>query len=145
MMYVRSRGGKDITQLLRQNRISADYYHAGLTPEERTTRQDQWIGGQTRIMVCTNASRMGIDKPDVRAVVHLNLPDSLEAYARKPGRSRDGAKSYAVLLFIPRAMPMDCAIIYRPLIHRWLVRRCIRRWVAYMRWPSARAGAILRF
>ncbi len=103
IVYVRSRGEtKDIAQLLTQNRISADYYHAGLTSEERSTRQEDWIAGRTRIMVCTNAFGMGIDKPDVRSVVHLNLPDSLEAYFQEAGRGgRDGAKSYAVLLYTP--------------------------------------------
>jgi len=103
IVYARSRGEtKDIAQLLRQNRISADYYHAGLTSEERSTRQEDWIAGRTRIIVCTNAFGMGIDKPDVRSVVHLNLPDSLEAYFQEAGRGgRDGEKSYAVLLYSP--------------------------------------------
>ncbi len=103
IVYVRSRGeAKDIAQLLTQQRISASYYHAGLTTEERSARQDAWINGRTRIMVCTNAFGMGIDKPDVRSVVHLNLPDSLEAYFQEAGRAgRDGQKSYAVLLYSP--------------------------------------------
>ena len=103
LVYVRSRGEtKDIAQLLRQNRISADYYHAGLLPGERAARQEDWMAGRTRIMVCTNAFGMGIDKPDVRSVVHLNLPDSLEAYLQEAGRGgRDGLKSYAVLLYTP--------------------------------------------
>ncbi len=103
IIYVRSRGEtKDIAQLLTENRINARYYHAGLPVEERSARQDAWINGITRIMVCTNAFGMGIDKPDVRTVIHLNLPDSLEAYFQEAGRAgRDGLKSYAVLLYTP--------------------------------------------
>ena len=101
IVYARSRGEtKEIAQLLASQRIGADFYHAGLTPEERNTRQEAWIAGKTRIMVCTNAFGMGIDKPDVRIVVHLNLPDSLEAYFQEAGRGgRDGQKSYATLLY----------------------------------------------
>ena len=103
IVYVRSRGEtKEIAKLLAQHRLSADFYHAGLTPEERNTRQEAWIAGKTRIIVCTNAFGMGIDKPDVRVVVHLSLPDSLEAYFQEAGRGgRDGQKSYATLLYTP--------------------------------------------
>jgi ATP-dependent DNA helicase RecQ len=88
--------------MLLENKVSADFYHAGLTPEQRSHKQDAWIAGHTRIMVCTNAFGMGIDKPDVRSVVHLDLPDSLEAYFQEAGRAgRDGKKSYAVLLYAP--------------------------------------------
>ena len=103
IVYVRSRGEtKEIAQLLTDNKFSAGFYHAGLTPEERSTRQEAWIKGKTRIIVCTNAFGMGIDKPDVRVVVHLTLPDSLEAYFQEAGRAgRDGLKSYATLLYTP--------------------------------------------
>ncbi len=103
IVYVRSRGEtKEIAKLLTDNKFSADFYHAGLTSEERSTRQEAWIAGKTRIIVCTNAFGMGIDKPDVRVVVHLTLPDSLEAYFQEAGRGgRDGLKSYATLLYIP--------------------------------------------
>lgn len=103
IVYVRSRGdAKEVAQLLQANRISADFYHAGLLPDERTARQTAWTTGKTRVMVSTNAFGMGIDKPDVRTVVHLGLPDSLEAYFQEAGRGgRDGQKSYAVLLFTP--------------------------------------------
>ncbi len=101
LIYLRSRGEtKTIARLLQENRISADFYHAGLSMEERNQKQEAWIKGRTRIMACTNAFGMGIDKPDVRLVVHLNLPDSLEAYFQEAGRAgRDGKKSYAVLLY----------------------------------------------
>lgn len=103
IVYVRTRGEcKEIANFLVKNHISADAYHAGLTPEERATRQQSWVENRTRIMVCTNAFGMGIDKPNVRLVVHLHLPDSLEAYFQEAGRAgRDGQKSYAVLLFEP--------------------------------------------
>lgn len=100
VVYVRSRKKtKEIAQFLYQNNISADYYHAGLTNEERTTKQHNWIANRTRVIVSTNAFGMGIDKPDVRTVVHLDLPDSLEAYFQEAGRAgRDEKKAYAVLL-----------------------------------------------
>jgi ATP-dependent DNA helicase RecQ len=103
IVYLRSRGEtREIARLLNENRLSADFYHAGLSAEERHARQDAWMDGRTRIMVCTNAFGMGIDKPDVRTVVHLGLPDSPEAYFQEAGRAgRDGRKSYAVLLYTP--------------------------------------------
>lgn len=103
LIYLRSRGEtKEIARFLAENRISADFYHAGLTPQERNAKQEAWMNGQTRIMACTNAFGMGIDKPDVRIVVHLNLPESLEAYFQEAGRAgRDGKKSFAVLLYTP--------------------------------------------
>ncbi len=101
VVYARNRRKtKEIAQWLRQKGISADFYHAGLQPEVRAERQDAWIADRTRIMVSTNAFGMGIDKPDVRVVVHMELPDSLEAYFQEAGRAgRDGKKAYAVLLY----------------------------------------------
>ncbi|MCB0517637.1 MAG: RecQ family ATP-dependent DNA helicase [Lewinellaceae bacterium] len=101
VVYVRNRKlTKETAHFLQQNKIPADYYHAGLAPELRSTKQEAWMLNKTRIMVCTNAFGMGIDKPDVRSVVHLDLPDSLEAYFQEAGRAgRDGKKSYAVLLY----------------------------------------------
>jgi ATP-dependent DNA helicase RecQ len=103
IVYARSRGEtKEIAHFLQRNGISADFYHAGLSGEERSSRQDAWMRGNTRIIACTNAFGMGIDKPDVRVVVHLNLPDSLEAYFQEAGRAgRDGQKAYATLLYTP--------------------------------------------
>lgn len=101
IVYVRNRRGtREISNLLRLQNISADYYHAGLNAATRSRKQDEWKSGKTRIIVATNAFGMGIDKPDVRFVVHMDPPDSLEAYFQEAGRAgRDGKKSAAVLLF----------------------------------------------
>lgn len=91
---------KEISDLLAMHGINSDYYHAGLTHEERNRKQEAWISNGIRTMVCTNAFGMGIDKPDVRIVIHADLPDCLENYYQEAGRAgRDGKKSYAVLLF----------------------------------------------
>ena len=82
---------------------SADYYHAGLPTTERTAKQQAWKDGNTRIIVCTNAFGMGIDKPDVRLVIHYDLPDSIEAYFQEAGRAgRDGEQAWCVLLHAPK-------------------------------------------
>ena len=91
---------KDIANLLIADGMSASFYHAGLTSEQRTERQQAWIENRTRIMVCTNAFGMGIDKPDVRTVVHVDVPECQENYYQEAGRAgRDGKKAYAVLLY----------------------------------------------
>lgn len=101
IVYVRSRQGcEEIAKFLLENNIKASFYHAGLAPEARIERQEAWKNDVIRIMVCTNAFGMGIDKPDVRFVVHYNLPDSPEAYFQEAGRGgRDGKRSFAVLLW----------------------------------------------
>lgn len=103
IVYTRSRKlTTGIAHYLRDNGITADSYHAGLTEAERSLRQVNWTKGRNRVMVATNAFGMGIDKPDVRIVIHYNLPDSIEAYFQEAGRAgRDGVKSYAVLLYNP--------------------------------------------
>lgn len=101
IVYVRSRKhAKEIAQLLCEHGINALFYHAGLESATKDERQKAWQQDQARVMVATNAFGMGIDKPDVRMVIHIDCPDSLEAYFQEAGRAgRDGKKAYAVLLF----------------------------------------------
>jgi len=101
IVYVRNRRRtKEITELLNNEYITADFYHAGLDDATKDIRQHRWQSGESRVMVATNAFGMGIDKPDVRIVLHLDLPDSPEAYFQEAGRAgRDGEKAYAVILY----------------------------------------------
>ena len=101
IIYARNRRRtKEITELLVNEGITADFYHAGLDNAVKDQRQKRWQNGEVRVMVATNAFGMGIDKPDVRIVLHLDLPDSPEAYFQEAGRAgRDGEKAYAVILY----------------------------------------------
>ena len=101
IVYVQSRRKtKEVAELLTNNKINATFYHAGLSNDIRDKRQSDWIQDKTRVIVATNAFGMGIDKPNVRVVVHLSLPDSPEAYFQEAGRAgRDSKKAYAVLLY----------------------------------------------
>lgn len=104
ILYVRTR--KDTVELakyLNQHQIPAQYYHAGLDLDERAEKQSAWLNDKVKVMVATNAFGMGIDKPNVRFVVHYEIPESLEAYYQEAGRAgRDEKKAYAVVLFQPR-------------------------------------------
>lgn len=101
IIYVRNRQStKDVAKMLEDSGISATSYNAGLEPAVRNARQAQWVNNEKRVMVATNAFGMGIDKPDVRLVIHLDCPDSIEAYFQEAGRAgRDGNKAYAVMLY----------------------------------------------
>jgi len=101
IIYCRNRRRtKEISDLLTMQGITSDYYHAGLSQDERSQKQESWMKNDVRVIVCTNAFGMGIDKPDVRLVIHAEVPDNLENYYQEAGRAgRDGKKSYAVLLY----------------------------------------------
>jgi ATP-dependent DNA helicase RecQ len=101
IIYARSRKGThELAEALSKSGITATYYHAGLTFEQRAQHQEDWIKNKKRVMVATNAFGMGIDKPDVRIVVHLDLPENLESFYQEAGRAgRDGHRSYAVVIY----------------------------------------------
>lgn len=101
IVYVRNRKKtQEIASYLKSHNIDADFYHAGLDAKTRDIKQSKWINNESRVIVCTNAFGMGIDKPDVRFVVHIDLPDSLEAYFQEAGRAgRDERKAFAILLY----------------------------------------------
>ena len=101
IVYVRNRKRtREVAEMLQRHRIPSDFYHAGLSLKERERKQNLWTQGYIRVIVATNAFGMGIDKPDVRFVVHLDLPDTLEAYFQEAGRGgRDGKQAYALLLY----------------------------------------------
>ena len=101
IVYVRNRKEtREVAQFLLDHGISADYYHAGLEMPVRMAKQEAWKGNRTRVIVATNAFGMGIDKADVRTVIHLDIPETIEAYFQEAGRAgRDQKKAFAVLLY----------------------------------------------
>lgn len=138
LVYCRSRRQtKEVAHLLQLQGIAADCYHAGLPTEERTRRQDAWLRNELRVMACTNAFGMGIDKADVRVVLHHDVPDCLENYYQEAGRAgRDGNKAYAVLLYDPKeltALQQLPAQRYPPVEAVQEVYRCL---VNYLQIPA---------
>lgn len=103
IVYLRSRKGTmDFAKYLARQKISSTYYHAGLKHEERERRQAEWIDNRVRVMVATNAFGMGINKPDVRVVIHMDIPEDLESYYQEAGRAgRDGKRSFAAVVYHP--------------------------------------------
>ncbi len=103
IIYARSRKKtRELSEMLRKNGISCDYYHAGLSPESRSHKQSGWMKGRIRVIIATNAFGMGIDKADVRFVLHVDMPDSIEAYFQEAGRAgRDNKTAHAILLYSP--------------------------------------------
>lgn len=101
IVYVRTRRKtQEIADLLSKKGVSSTFYHAGLSHELRARRQEDWLNNKVRVMVCTNAFGMGIDKPDVRTVVHMDLPENVEAYYQEAGRGgRDGKHAFALMLY----------------------------------------------
>ncbi|MFY7880198.1 MAG: RecQ family ATP-dependent DNA helicase [Lacibacter sp.] len=144
LIYCKSRRmTQEIAQLLTMQGCSADFYHAGLSSELRNEKQENWIKNKTRIIVCTNAFGMGIDKPDVRLVIHHDVPDCLEYYYQEAGRAgRDGKKAYAVLLYEEKDLRelQESSSIRFPTIEE--VKQVYRLLVNYLQLPAGSGSGI---
>lgn len=138
IVYCRNRKRtKEVSDLLKANGFSSDFYHAGLNNAVRASKQESWIKNEIRIIVCTNAFGMGIDKSDVRFVVHYDIPDALENYYQEAGRAgRDEKKAYAVLLFYDsdiKELERQPALRYPPAAE---VKNVYRAMVNYLQVPA---------
>jgi ATP-dependent DNA helicase RecQ len=137
---------KELAYLLGLQQVTAEYYHAGLPQEQRNAKQHAWISNEVRVMVCTNAFGMGIDKPDVRSVIHYDIPECLENYYQEAGRAgRDGKKSYAVL-FTNRKISIRCKACQTS-VSRLSQRskKYTRRWriICRYRWVSVKGNILI--